>query len=313
MRFIYVISLFVLFHTSWGQQSEHYTQYQFNHFALNPAVAGTKPCLDIRTGYRLQWFGIDGAPKTGFANGHAPLRFSPKKRYTFGPKNGIGILVSKDELGPFGFSQASLAYALHLPINRKWKMSFGLGFGIKQMAFAVGQLTTEFEDPAIANSDQSFLVFPDGRFGMWLADKRTYFGFSILNIFGNRIEQVSPDARLQRHVTLTAGRKLKLEKGWTFVPSILAIKTKAAPLNFHLSALFDLENKFAIGVGLRRTDAITAQIRVKLFNFISIGYSFDYVISKLNKNIWYTHELTSGFNSCSNYGNSSTTSCPTFE
>jgi hypothetical protein len=66
-------------------------------------------------------------------------------------------------------------------------------------------------------------------------------------------------------------------------------------------------------VGLRRTDAITAQIRVKLFNFISIGYSFDYIISKLNKNQYYTHEITAGFNSCSNYGQSSTTSCATFE
>ncbi len=296
-----------------AQQTEHYTQYQFNHFALNPAVAGTKACIDIRTGYRLQWYGIDGAPQTGFINGHGPLRFSRKKRGSFGPKNGIGAMVNRDQMGAFSFLQAHLAYALHLPINRNWRLSFGMAFGIKQTAFKASQITTEFEDPTFSNADQSFLIFPDGRFGMWLADKNNYMGFSILNLFGNRMQDISDDARLQRHVTITAGHKFKLEKKWSFLPSFLFIKTKAAPVDFHLSALFDLDNKFSIGVGLRRTDAITAQVRFKLFDFISIGYSFDYVISKLGNNIWYTHELTSGFNSCSNYGNSSTTSCATFE
>lgn len=313
MKLLTTILIVLFANLMFGQQTEHYTQYQFNHFALNPAVAGTKSCIDIRTGYRLQWFGIDDAPQTGFFNAHGPLRFSKKKRHSYGPKNGIGAMVNKDSYGPYSFLQAYLSYALHLPINRNWRLSFGASLGIKQTVFASSQLSTEFNDPILSGGDNSFLVFPDGRFGLWLADKKTYFGLSILNLFNNRVDQISPNARLQRHYTLTAGHNFKLEKNWSFVPSFLFIKTKKAPADFHLSALFDLNNKFAIGVGLRRTDAITAQIRFKLFNFISIGYSFDYIISKLNKNIWYTHELTSGFNSCSNYGTSSTTSCATFE
>lgn len=296
-----------------GQQTEHYTQYQFNQFNLNPALAGTKACIDIRTGYRYQWLGIDGAPQTGFFNAHGPLRFSKRKRNLFGPKSGIGAIINRDVFGPFSFLQAHVAYALHLPINRNWKFSIGTAFGIKQTAFSVGQLTTEFNDPTVPSSSQSFLVFPDFRLGFWLADKRHYVGFSIHNLVGNQLDQIGPESRLQRHFYVTAGKQFRLEKKWVFSPSFFILKTARTPIDFHLSALFDLDNKFAIGVGLRRTDAITTQIRVKLFNFISIGYSFDYVISKLNKNIWYSHEITGGFNSCSNYGNSSTTSCATFE
>ncbi|NOQ74518.1 MAG: type IX secretion system membrane protein PorP/SprF [Crocinitomix sp.] len=296
-----------------GQQTEHYTQYQFNQFNFNPAVAGTKRCIDIRTGYRFQWVGIDGSPQTGFVNAHGPLSFSRKKRNLFGPKSGIGILINRDKFGPLSFLQAQLSYALHLPINKDWRLSFGVSFGIKQAAFSVSDLTTEFNDPAIPTASQSFLVFPDGRLGVWLADKRTYFGFSVHNIFGNRLDQIGPESALQRHFYMTAGRQIKLEKKWVFVPSFFFMKTKNTPVDFHLSALFNLDNKISVGVGLRRTDAVTAQFRVKLFNFISVGYSFDFIISKLNKNIWYTHEITGGFNSCSNYGNSSTTSCATFE
>lgn len=315
MKPFYIIILSLLFapFSAISQQTEHYTQYQFNQFNFNPAVAGTKPCIDIRTGYRMQWVGIDGAPTTGFINAHGPLRFSKKKRNFFGPKNGIGLMISRDEFGSFKFLQAQLSYALHMPINKDWTFSVGVSLGIKQTGFSTNDLTTEFNDPAITNSSQSFLIFPDARLGFWLADKRHYFGFSVVNLFANQMPEIGSDTRLQRHFYLTAGKQIKLEKKWVFVPSFFLLKTAKTPIDFHLSALFNLDNKFSFGVGLRRTDAITAQIRVKLFNFISVGYSFDFIISKLNKNMYYTHELTGAFNSCSNYGNSSTTSCPTFE
>ena len=49
-----------------AQQQEHLTQYQFNQFAFNPALAVSKSCIDIRGGYSLQWVGIEGAPETCF-------------------------------------------------------------------------------------------------------------------------------------------------------------------------------------------------------------------------------------------------------
>ena len=308
---ILLISVFC--NESYSQQTEHYTQYQFNQFNFNPAVAGTKSCIDIRTGYRYQWLGVDGSPQTGFVNAHGPLRFSKRKRSYFGPKNGIGFLINRDRFGPFSFLQAQLAYALHIPINKDWTFSVGSALGVKQTAFSTANLTTEFTDPSITSSSQSFVIFPDMRIGFWLADKRNYIGFSIVNLIANKMPEIGPDSRLQRHYYLTAGKQFKLENKWVFVPSFFLLKTANTPIDFHLSALFNLDNKLSLGFGIRRTDAITTQIRVKLFNFISVGYSFDFIISKLNKNMSYSHELTCGFNSCSNYGNSSTTSCPTFE
>ncbi|MBI3136712.1 MAG: type IX secretion system membrane protein PorP/SprF [Bacteroidetes bacterium] len=296
-----------------AQQTEHYTQYEFNQFAFNPAVAGTKSCIDIRSGYRFQWLGIDGAPQTGFINAHAPLRFSKKSRMSFGPKHGIGGQIKRDVFGPFSFLQAEVTYALHIPINRNWTMSFGTSLGVKQAYFDANSLTTQVYDPSVPNSSQSFLVFPDGKAGLWIADKKTYIGLSIHNLYGRTMKGIGTDNDFQRHFYFTAGHSLRLKGSWTLIPSIFFMKTKNTPVDFHLSAIVDLDNKFSFGLGLRRTDAITAQFRVKLFNFVSVGYSFDFVISKLAGDMWYSHEITGGFNSCSNYGNSSTTDCPAFE
>lgn len=310
-----LLTLFIIAFSTTGflQQTEHYTQYQFNQFAFNPAVAGTKSCIDIRTGYRFQWVGIEGAPETGFINAHAPLRFGKKNRASYGPKSGIGGQIKRDKFGPYSFLQINAAYALHVPLNMRWNLSFGASFGLKQGSYDAGVITTELADPVIPNSSQSFLVFPDGKFGIWAADKRSYIGFSIHNLFGNTLKLSGTNMNLQRHFYFTAGRSFRLENKWSIIPSIFVLATARTPIDFHISAILDLDNKFDIGIGLRRTDAITAQFRVKLFNFISIGYSFDFVISKLGGNMWYTHEITGGFNSCSNYGNSSTTDCPSFE
>lgn len=296
-----------------AQQTEHYTQYEYNQFAFNPAVAGTKQCIDIRSGYRFQWVGIDGAPQTGFINAHAPLRFKKTNRAAFGPKHGIGGQIKRDVFGPFSFLQLEATYALHIPINRTWTISFGTSLGFKQANFNANSLTTEITDPAVPNSSQSFYVFPDGKVGLWVADKKTYIGFSIHNLYGQTMKNIGTDSDFQRHFYLTAGRSFRLQNKWSIIPSFFVLKTKNVPLDFHLSAVVDMDNKFSFGLGLRRTDAITAQVRVKFFNFISIGYSFDFVISQLAGNMWYTHEITGGFNSCSNYGNSSTTDCPAFE
>jgi type IX secretion system PorP/SprF family membrane protein len=188
-----------------------------------------------------------------------------------------------------------------------------VSFGLKQMGFDDSKFTTIYQDNAVPSFSR-FIIFPDMRFGAWLTTKNEYVGFSIHNLIGNKLDVLGATAKNQMHFYLTAGKKLKLEKGWTLIPSFMMAKTKNTPLDFHLSALFDLDNTVSFGIGLRRTDAITAQVRVKLLNFISIGYSFDYIISKLQKNMYQSHEITMGINGCSSYGGTgSTTSCATFE
>ncbi|HIP35726.1 MAG TPA: type IX secretion system membrane protein PorP/SprF [Crocinitomix sp.] len=313
MKRLFLLGILLSFNLlGYSQQQEHLTQYQFNQFVFNPALAGSKPCIDIRLGYRLQWVGIEGAPQNGFVNAHAPLRIGKKRRSMYGPSHGIGGMVRRDEYGPFSNSEVHLAYAYHIPVKRNVKLSFGLSFGFKQTAFDANMISTLYFDNAIPAST-SFIVFPDAKFGTWLKTKNEYFGFSIQNLFGNKMDKIGSESRYRRHFYLTAGKKFKLEKGWSLIPSLFVLKTYRTPIDFHLSALFDLNNKITFGVGLRRTDAITAQIRVKLLNFISIGYSFDFIISKLQKNMYQTHEVTIGMNGCSNYGSSSTINCPTFE
>ncbi len=62
---ILLIFLFaIIWQSSQAQQMPQYSQYMFNDFCINPAVAGTKSSQPIMAMIRNQWVGLDDAPIT---------------------------------------------------------------------------------------------------------------------------------------------------------------------------------------------------------------------------------------------------------
>ena len=62
MKRIFISSVFLLaLLTYQGQQIALNSQYLFNDFAINPAIAGTKSYAPLSISFRRQWMGIDEA------------------------------------------------------------------------------------------------------------------------------------------------------------------------------------------------------------------------------------------------------------
>ena len=72
---ILVIFIFVLLSCAmaFGQQIPHHSQYMFNDFLINPAVAGNKEYAPVILGFRNQWTGFTGAPRTMTLSMHTAL------------------------------------------------------------------------------------------------------------------------------------------------------------------------------------------------------------------------------------------------
>ena len=60
--YILLLSLFAT--CASGQQLPIYSQYLFNRFLINPAVAGSDGYTSLNLTAREQWVGYDGAPRT---------------------------------------------------------------------------------------------------------------------------------------------------------------------------------------------------------------------------------------------------------
>src|SRR5581483_7837677 len=73
-RVLLVVFISVLtIHFAIAQQKPQYTQYVLNNMLINPAVTGIENYIDVKTGYRSQWTGLQGAPVTSYITASFPF------------------------------------------------------------------------------------------------------------------------------------------------------------------------------------------------------------------------------------------------
>ncbi len=291
-----------------GQQITQYSQWAFNHFAINPALAGIKNCLDVRSGYRMQWAGFDGAPNSGLFTINAPLNKKQKKYNS--SFHGLGAKVEHDVFGNFNNFALSFAYALHFPLEKGKRLSFGLSAGFQQFGFDHTKATTIDPDAAVAQSANMFLIPLIGA-GGWYHTENWFVGASIDQLARNRWSDIGFTSRFQLHTMLTAGAKVGLENNITLLPSMLMRIPPAGPASLDLNLMVDFGNFFMTGLGYRNVDAVIAFFMFKMNKF-TIGYSFDFITSNIQGGNFNTHEISLSFNTCRT-PNKDANACPLFE
>jgi len=291
-----------------GQQVAQYSQWSFNQFAINPAMAGLKNCLDVRGSYRLQWAGFEGAPQTGLFTINAPIK--ARRKALNSPYHGLGGKIERDQFGHFNNIAISGAYAIHLPIGREKRLSFGVMAGVQQFGFDQSIVTTIDPDIAVGQSASNFL-FPLIGAGGWYNSKNFYVGASIDQLARNQWDDIGLNSRFGLHMKLTSGTRITFDNKNSILPAILIRIPPKGPASVDLNLMFDFTDKFLVGLGYRNTDALIAMLRLRLDKF-SVGYSFDFITSDIRGGNFHSHEISLMYNTCRSRGNS-TSACPLFE
>ena len=292
-----MIALFCAPTTGRAQQISQYTQYVFNQFSVNPAVAGSKDCLDIRLGYRKQWSGFPGAPTTAWASVQGSIR--PKGKPFVANRHGVGVWVEADDAGPYGYTDFYLAYAYHIQMAQDYFVSLGTFAGVKQMKFDAGEVAVaDFDDPAVVGS-QSSMVIPEITPGIWMYNKQGWMGLTLSQVLGNKVPKFGiGQTHLTRHYQFSAGRKFKVGKKTSLTPSTLMKLSPGSPLSLDLNVMLDFQKKIGIGVSYRNVDAFAAMFRVSFLKFFQVGYSYDITTSKVRVASSNTHEIILAITPC---------------
>jgi type IX secretion system PorP/SprF family membrane protein len=294
-----ILFLCLLPAVAFSQQVPQYTQFLFNHFGINPAVAGTHNCIDMRLGYRTQWVGFDGAPKTSFANLHARIP-KGKKRGSIYRFHAVGLNVYSDGIGPVSKTHVSLAYALNLKAGKRHRMAFGVFAGFDQFRFNATKVTlATIPDDAITGSTANFIL-PDISPGFlyYTENKSAYISFTMDQLLKNKIK-IFPDTRFTHHYILMAGKKwASRSSDLALTPSVAFKFAPWAPLALDVNVLFDYTSNVQFGASWRNTDALALMCKVSFLKYFSFGYAFDFTTSKIRLASSNTHEIILGISAC---------------
>jgi len=276
-----------------AQQMPQFTQYMFNNYLTNPAVAGTYNYYQIRLNERYQWVGMNDAPQTTSVSLFGPLS---KKDM------GWGSYIYMDVTGPTSRMGFMGSYSYNMPINDDLRISGGISFGFLQYKVDGSKLTLGDNsngsfDPAIFNSTKATLT-PDASIGFYLYNSLYNVGISAHQLFGQKLKLYNTPIgtnRLKQHLLLSGGTRLILDRYYDIEPALLIKYMFRSPLQFELSAKVTYKSQMWAGLSYRFNDAIALMIGYNYKKRYIIGYSYDYSYTGIRKYQSGSHEIMIGY------------------
>ena len=305
-RFLYILIFVIAGGLAYGQQLPVYSQYLYNKFLINPAVAGSDGYTSVNLTAREQWVGYYGAPRsyslsvqTRLLKRSYILKQTNVRRQTFRPKYdgqvGLGGYIFSDKNGLIHRTGFQFSYSYHMWLQNTTQLSMGLAF--TGYHYKIDETEINFEDPnePWMNSNLRRGMFvPDASFGVYLLNARYSAGFSADQLFeaAGKIGGVAyQNVKMSRQYYLFGAYNFTLNTYTELEPSFLFMMSEQLKPQVDIGLTYIYDQSVWGGLSYRTSGALIAIVGLKYLNLF-FGYSFDFTLQEIQRITYGTHEIT---------------------
>lgn len=296
-----------------AQQMPQFRQFILAPSVYNPAAMAFSKQSSISLSGRWQMSGFGYEPRTLMLHGKTLLKRKPKTVFNpgsriqrdFAPiekKKNVNLLhfvggqITSDNYGAFKYLDVQGNYALNVPINADWKASIGVRAGLRnntftpsqgvvlnvidpQMAYSGGDATYD----AILNGNHRSLSFT-GALGLGLNSKRCFFSAAIMHGgIPNSARNPLSFFDQRMHWMASVGYNFPIGSGLEIHPCLLVKQMVGAPYSVEFSTLATINYIYWAGINYHYGASAGVMAGIEISGNLKIGYSFDFVTSRLNK------------------------------
>ncbi len=285
-----------------GQNDAQFTQYYEVPSYYNPGAIGCTDLLRIRGGMRMQWVGIDNAPRTFTAVADMPFKFINRRW-------GVGLVMQQGSRGLYSDMNigAQIAYKKRL---LKGEMTIGVRVGFIDQAFKGSEVFLpdnddyhEGTDDAIPTNDLRGNALDLG-LGIYYTHRLFWAGLSCthLNSPSISLNADSGEGGTEKNYQFNVGRTLYFIAGsnipiknslFEVIPSLL-VKSDLTFTTAEVTARLRYNKFLSGGLSYRYNDAVSLTLAAEIKGFY-VGYSYDYPVSAIAKASSGSHELFAGY------------------
>lgn len=293
------------------------TQYWALPTYYNPGAVGDTDNIRLRGAGRMQWVGIDNAPKSFVLAADMPFRLFGKQRF------GTGLVVQQESMGLF----RNLSVNAQIGYKRKLfkgELTAALQIGFFNEQFKGSEVyipdDDDFHDPddeAIPRRDVSGNAIDLG-LGLFYTHKKFWAGLSLLHANGATVSFENDSETGGSIDTGTGGTGTEggIRKKYQFkasptayfmagsnipikntlfevMPSVL-VKSDFTFTTGEITARCRYNKFLTAGLGYRWNDAVYAVASVEFKGFY-LGYSYDYPTSAIARASSGSHEIFAGY------------------
>ena len=284
MRKIFLTALIisVLFQAN-GQQIISLDQVIENQYLLNPAAAGTSQYNPFSMAYRKLW--------TGIAN--SPMMQNLSYNMAFNDYVGIGCKINNYSAGPVSNLGVEATYSYRFALDPGTHLSLGLSALLYEYRLDKSKLNYENPDDKTITNSSDRLIVPDASFGIYYYNSTYYAGLSIPQLFNRKIDLMNEGAlkeRQVRHYFLNGGYLYTINSSYTLEPNLLVKFIEAGVVQADIGCRVIVQKTWWGGIAYRTQDALIFLLGIRKDKF-TLGYTYEYTLSSLNKYSNGSHEL----------------------
>ncbi len=307
-------ALLSLMSTSYSQQIQLSSTYNYNKFIINPALTGIYKRPQLFLVHRNQYTAMPGNPVTSALTVESALK---------NDKIGLGGMLYSDALGITNTIGAKFSYAYKLKLNTDACLGLGLGVGVNRLGinFSSAEVIDQ-GDLAIYNFNAMNKVTFDAVGGANFSWRKLNVGFAIPNLINTKAKFHKNDSLISSSSYFTYARNIAANLSYDFTltndgrhslsPSVLfkrdlvkkttkpvtGNKDNSLPWQLDVNVMYDYMKKYWVGAAYRTDYGVIAQVGAKLFDQLTVGYAYDFHTNKAwsgSTLVGQTHEIILGY------------------
>ncbi len=291
-KLLIILTLLLTGVTIYSQQIPLSENYFFDKYTLSPSYAGNYNAKYLFMGYRSDWSGIDGGPRT--------LRISYNDLFPFMENAGYGGKIVYDKAGIFSQLYILGSYSYNLQINQDHHIMFGLSAGFYKNRLNLLDYYNDPNytiDPSLISQDvKSKLKFMSDFSAVW-SWMGAEAGFMFSNIsFGDASYtdvdlKYNPLANFQFHATYL----YNINNNWDVAPLVILRGGKYIRSQFELASQVIYLKRFSGSLVFRDPGILGFGIGANIDKGLKIAYNFNFA-TNVTLGAFNNHEISIGFN-----------------
>jgi type IX secretion system PorP/SprF family membrane protein len=278
--------------TIFAQQVPLSENYFLDKYSLAPSYAGNYNAKYLFMGYRSDWTGIDGGPKT--------LRISYNDLIPSMKNAGYGGKIIYDKAGIFSQLYILGSYSYNLQVSGEHHIMFGLSAGLYKNRLNLLDYYNDPKytiDPSLVSQDvKSKLKFMSDFSAVWTF-KGAEAGFMFSNIsFGDAsyndvLLKYKPLANYQFHATYL----YNMSESWDIAPMVIVRAGKEIRSQFEIAAQAIYLKRFRGSLVYRDPGILGFGLGASISKGLKIGYNFN-IATNVALGAFNNHEISVGIN-----------------